>query len=177
MSVQPLCRHVSAQYNVWLTGSLMSTYLKVCTNVYGLRYQKTCSVIFFSNFPETFPLFFCQCPRSTSPMSWVYFCHCVSHALSLSLDFFRLQFAQVQQGVRQMYKDLLIFSLSFHWLLLSFLHNAFFCAIILISYIFLCIFESCSRYLDQPIGWFSLCPSIVWQVSLATGRLTNSREK
>ena len=28
--------------------------------------------------------------------------------------------------------------------------------------------------MDKPIGWFSPSPSIVWQVSLATGRLTNS---
>ena len=27
--------------------------------------------------------------------------------------------------------------------------------------------------MDQPIGWFSSSPSIVLQVSLATGRLTN----
>ena len=37
-----------------------------------------------------------------------------------------------------------------------------------------CIFESLSGYFGQPIGWFSPSPSIVWQVSLVTGRLTNS---
>ena len=38
--------------------------------------------------------------------------------------------------------------------------------------LFVCIFESRSRYKDQPIGWFSPSHSILWQVSLATGRLT-----
>ena len=34
--------------------------------------------------------------------------------------------------------------------------------------------KSTFGYMDQPIGWFSPSSSIVWQVSLATKKLTNS---
>ena len=44
----------------------------------------------------------------------------------------------------------------------------------LLSALCVCIFEPRSGYIGQSIGWFLPSPSKVWQVSLVTGRLTNS---